>query len=285
MKNISKNQRGVALIAVLWLVAAMGLIMTGIVKSVRNEAQSVGLQRQAVVASAQADAVILLALQNLQVQSKEPQNGMQLIPVKFGTSTNQVLVQPLNGFIDINNASPSLLAEMYRYAGGLNPEAAQTLAQATAAARQTKNTKGEVQGFDSIEDLLQVPQMTYSLYAKIFGLITADLKDGSGRVNALAAPADVLQVLTGGDASRAAALVARRKADPNVMDTSFLKPEHIEMTSSRSLRLQVQVDLPGGGWSQKAWFVHWGADPRTGLPWRVLGTQQSMQHPPLNSSS
>ena len=271
-------QRGVALIAVLWLVAAMGLIITGIVQSVRSEARTVGLQRQAVVANALADGAILLALQNMHAQQKEPSNAVQVIPVQFEGQTSEVSVQPLNGLIDINNATPQLLAEMYRHAGGLNEQAAQALAQATVELRQLTSEKGTTQGFDATEDLLRVPKMTYNLYAKINGLITADLKDGSGRVNALAAPLGVLEVLTSGNVARAAILATKRNADSNVMDTSFLKPEHIEMTSSRSLQLQVQVSLPGGDSSQKTWLVSWGTDRRSGLPWRVLGTRQSIQH-------
>ena len=284
MVTPKEARRGVALIAVLWLVAAMSLIITGIVQSVRSEIRTVGVQRQAVIANALADAGILLALQNLQVQQKEPGAAIQLIPVQFEGLSAQVSVQPLNGLIDINNAAPLLVADLYRHAGGLNADAAQALAQATVESRQFKNAKGVTQGFEAIEDLLRVPKMTYDLYVKVAGLVTADLKDGSGRVNALAAPVGVLQVLTGGDVARAASLAARRTADLNVMDTSFLKPEHIEMAPSRSLRLQVQVDLADGAAAQRAWLVYWGADPRSGLPWRVLGTQQSMQRAPVNPS-
>ena len=278
--KVRAAQRGVALIAVLWLVAAMSLIITGIVQSVRSEIRTVGVQRQAVIANALADAGILLALQNLQMQQKEPGAAIQLIPVQFEGLNAQVSVQPQNGLIDINNAAPLLLADLYRYAGGLNADAAQTMAQATVESRQFKNEKGLAQGFEAIEDLLRVPKMTYDLYVKVAGLVTADLKDGSGRVNALAAPAGVLQVLTGGDVARAASLAARRTADLNVMDTSFLKPEHIEMAPSRTLRLQVQVNLADGAAAQRAWLVYWGTDPRSGLPWRVLGTQQSMKRAP-----
>lgn len=277
MRTPRGTQHGVALIAVLWMVAAMGLIITGIVQSVRSEVRTAGLQRQTVVASALGDAAILLALQKLQAQRQEPGNAIQHIPVQFGGLASNVSVQPLNGLIDINNAPPLLLAEMYRHAGGLPPAAAQAMAQATVDTRQAKSAKGAVQGFDAIEDLMRVPTMTYVLYAKIIPLITADLKDGSGRVNALAAPLGVLQVLAGGDVARAAILAGQRDADPMVMDTSFLNPGLIEMASSRSLQFLVQVALPGGGSLQKAWNVYWDTDPRSGLPWRVLGTQQSLR--------
>ncbi len=274
---IDLRQRGVALIAVLWLVSAMGLIITGVVQSVRSEVRTVGLQRQAVVANAAADAAILMALQHLHAYKIEPKSAIQTIPVQFDGQPREVVVVPLNGLINLNQASISLLADMYRFAGELVPEAAQAMAQATLDLRQLKNAKGQAQGFDAKEDLLRVPTMTYGLYAKVVGLVTVDLKESSGRVNALAAPSGVLKILTGGDAARAAVLESKRNADPATMDTSFFKPEHIEMTASRSLRLQVQMDLPGGGAASKAWHVHWGEDPRSGLPWRVLSTQQSLQ--------
>jgi general secretion pathway protein K len=275
--SLLRAQRGVALIAVLWLVAAMTLIITGVVQSVRGEIRTAGQQRQIVVAGALADAAILLALQSLHASQKEPLNILQLIPVQFQGKVTRVTVQPLNALIDINNAGPLLLADMYRYAGGLDAEAAQTMAQATINTRQEKSVKGTLQGFDAVEDLLKVPAMTYDLYAKILEVVTSDLREGSGRVNALAAPLEVLQILTSGDVARAAAMSAQRGADPNAMDTSFLKPELIEMVSSRSLRVQVETELPSGGSLRKAWHVYWDTDPRSGLPWRVLGSQQSQQ--------
>ena len=72
-------------------------------------------------------------------------------------------------------------------------------------------------------------------------------------------------------------MVAQRSAGFNVMDTSFLKPELVEMASSRSLRLQVEIELPNGGSLRKVWHVYWDTDPRSGLPWRMLGSQQSKQ--------
>ena len=176
MKHPEMTQRGVALIAVLWLVAAMGLIITGLVQAVRSEARTTGLQRQALVANGLADAAILLALQSMQAQKGVLPKSIQVMPVQFEGHTSEVSVQPLNGLIDINHASVVLLSDLYRHAGGMNPDSAQALAQATVEFRQTKSTKGRAQGFDAIEDLLGVSGMTYELYAKINHLITADLK-------------------------------------------------------------------------------------------------------------
>src|SRR5665647_2364757 len=99
MRNPGMTERGVALIAVMWMVAAMGLIITGIVQAVRSEAQTTGLQRQSLVANALADAAILLALQSLHAQKNELPKGIQVIPVQFEGGNYEVSVLPLNGLI------------------------------------------------------------------------------------------------------------------------------------------------------------------------------------------
>ena len=274
MKSLGTTQRGMALLAVLWMVAAMGLIITGIVQSVRMETKTAGSHRQVLAASSRADAFILLALQKIQSNPVRPGTYPQSLPVAFEEHAGTVTVLPLNGLININTASVKLLAEMYRHAGGLSPQEAQAIAQATLNTRELKNSKGTRQNFDAIEDLLRVPTMTYDLYAKLTDLVITDLRNGSGQVNPHAAPLGVLQILAGGDLARATVLASQR--DTNTMDTSLLEPEYIAIGASNYLRLQTQVQLPGGGALQKAWLVYWGNDPRSGLPWRMLGTQQSM---------
>jgi len=281
MKRLSPPQRGLALLAVLWVVAAMGLAVTGIVHMVRNEIKAAGLERQIVMASARADAFILLALQNMQASAREPGNGPHKLAVTFEGEDSAVSVLPLNGLIDLNSAPVKLLAEMYRYAGGLSQQEAQTLAQATQETRQVKNSKGVQQNFDAIEDLLQVPGMTYNLYAKLAEIVTADIRNGSGRVNPLSAPLGVLQILAGGNMARAAALAAQSSADAKAMDTSFFDPELVDMASSTNLRLRTQVALPSDGFLQKTWLIYWGVDPRSGLPWRVIGKQQTVSRTAL----
>ena len=281
MRQRRSPRRGMALLAVLWVVAAMALAATGIVHMVRNEIKAAGLQRQILVAGARADALILLALQNMHASAKETGGSPQKLTVKFEGDEGNVSVMPLNGLIDINSAPLKLLAEMYRQVGELNQQEAQTLAQATLETRKIKNSKGAQQNFDAPEDLLQVPGMTYNLYAKLADIVTADLRNGTGRVNPLAAPQGVLQILTGGNIARAAALAAQRDAGVKAMDTSFLDPELVDMASSSNLRLQTQVALPSDGFLQKTWLIYRGVDPRSGLPWRVLGKQQTVSRGPL----
>lgn len=265
------RQRGMALVAVLWLVAAMSLIIGGVVRAVRTEVQHAGLQRQIVIASATADAAILLALQRIQAQA--PGSQSQTRQVVFDGTTHVVRITPLNGLLDINSAPAGLLANLYRYAGGTDPDVARNLAQSTVDTRMRKNVKGQAQGFDTVTDLMAVPGMRYELYAKVSPLVTADIKGGSGRVNPLAAPLALLTVLASGDAGRAAQYAAQRSANTITADSSFFQSDHIEMTPSESLSLQVDVTLPDGVALRRTWNVFLGNDVRTGLPWRVLKVQ------------
>ena len=284
MKIHETSQQGMVLLAVLWMVAALSLIVTGVLQSVRSEVQLAGSHRQVLAASATADAFILLALQNIQLKPGQPDINPQSLSVQFEEHVGTVSVLPLNGLIDLNAASVKLLTDAYRYAGGLTQQQALALAQATKETRDIKNSKGQPQNFDAIEDLLRVPSMSYDLYAKMIGLVTTDLRSGSGLINPHAAPLGVLQVLTGGDLVRAAALAYQRDKDPKTMDTTFLETEHIALAPSNSLRFQTQVQLSGGGVFQKSWLIYWGSDPRSGLPWRLLGTQQSTLRSVQNGS-
>jgi general secretion pathway protein K len=273
------HRRGMALIAVLWLVAAMSLIISGVIRSVRSDAQAVGLQRQTLLASARGDAALLLALQSLHAEQKELPKTQKNLPVEFDGQTFQVQVTPLNGLVDINRVQLALLSALYLHAGGANPAQALALAQDTLATRDRLSLKGIPTGFAATDDLMSVPGMNYDLYAKVAPLVTAVIKNGGGRVNPLAAPLGVLDVLAEGNSTRANQFMTQRDAAGVTADGSFFKPEWIDMSASKSMRFEVSVELPDGAHLQRSWHVYWDTDPRTNLPWRVLSKQQLLQSP------
>lgn len=286
MKRKSLRRHGVALISVLWLVAAMSLIISGVVRSVRGEAKSASDSRQAMLAGAKADAAILLALQRLHSQKAESKPNLQNLAVTFEGLNYNVLVMPLNGLVDINQAPVGLLTSLYQFVAGVTPDEARILAQATVERRQLKDVKGQQRGFESVSDLMTVPGMSYELYAKVSPLITADIKSGSGRVNLLAAPMALLVALASGDINRATQFLAQRSVDSNVVDATFFNPEFTEMTASTSLRLEADVALSeGGAIIQKVWHIYWARDERSGLPWRVLDVSQSRRAKHFQGSS
>ena len=281
MKGIRVNgcgnasSRGVALIAVLWIVAALTIIVTGFSRAVRNEVQFVSSARQSVVAQALGDAAVVLVLQKMAANST-PVNRLTYLDTLYRNVPIRVEIMPLNGLVDINRATSPLLSRLYEVAGGVSPDAAQALALATIEVRERRGERGQPERFEAIEDLLRVPGVDYDLYARLSSLITADLR-GSGRVNPMAAPVGVLAVLANGDAGLAARIARERDAGLESIDTTALEISFTDTSSVRRYRLQARVPLEDGTWLRTSCDVDLGVSVRDGLPWRTFYTQRRFE--------
>lgn len=263
------------LIAVLWMVAALSIIVMGVTRSVREEAKVMSLSRQALDGEAVGDAAIQLVLQELVASSERPARLVQVDVVYRGTPVN-VRVMPLNGLIDINGASLPLLTSLFAIGGGAPPEVAADLARATLEARTNADSTGKAERFEAIEDLLRVPGVDFSLYARLSPLITADLR-GGGRVNPLAAPPGVLAVLSGGDIGVASRIAADRDAGAVGVDTSALQADFVDGAVVPRFRIEARVPLAGGAALLFARSVDLNARPREGMPWHTFQTRRSFE--------
>lgn len=267
-----------ALLAVLWIVAALSIIATGITRTLRQEARAITLARQVVEAQALGDAAIQVALQTL-AASRQPLTRATTADITYRGLTMQVQLMPLNGLIDINMASALLLQRLFVVAGGLSPEAAQELSQAVVQIRQQRDARGAQQRFEAEEDLLRVPGFDYDLYARLAGLLTADLR-GSGRVNPLAAPPEVLAVLADGDTAVARQIAAARDAGQAGVHTLALDASLLDTAASRRLRALARVPMADGSFVRVARSVDLGARTPDGAPWYTFRVAVSAE--PVN---
>lgn len=274
------SSQGVALLAVLWIVAALAIAVGGIQLSVRSELRVVGAARRTVEAVAAGEAAMALALQDM-LASAERINRRQLKEYRYRERLVEVQLTPLNGLIDINRAPEALLAATYTVAGKLATDAAARLAVATVEARAQRDATGRQWGFEAIQDLLRVPGVDYELYARLSPLLTAEAQ-GSGRVNPLAAPKEVLLVLAGGNASRAHAIDARLDSGANSMevDITGLNGEFTGVSPSTRFRIQAKVPNGDGGWTVVLRNVDIRPDNVSGLPWRIFNAEQWIIAPP-----
>lgn len=270
-----RRSDGVALVAVLWMVMALGLAAHSLIGSLRGEIRHIGHERAQLTAAAVADGAILLALQDLQVNRLTNLSQIRPYNLRFQDSDVDIEVIPLNGWIDINNAPESLLQALFQHGGGAPPGQAQQLAQAVKLFREQRTHQGRAQSFEAPEDLLRVPGLDFDLYVKIESLVTAELSSG-GRVNPLAAPEAVLLVLAGGNTGLVQSLVARRSTAAATTDLTGLPPEHVDNAGSSRVCVCAKVALPDGRVLHRGWRVALGASTATGLPWRILGREQRL---------
>lgn len=265
--GLSLRQRGVALVAVLWIVAALSIVVTSISSSVRQEIKAVSASRQSVVGEALGQAAIQLVLQDLASRPDRAQ-ALSFVDTVFKETPVRVRVLPLTGLIDINNASPALLARLFRHAG-VDARGAEALAAAAVQWRSANDGRGRPVGFEAPEDLLRVKGVDYTLYARLAELVTADVQ-GNGRVSPIAATQEVLRVLASDNATLFAGRPMERNATRALTDTTALNGEFTDSNAQTPrFQLQARVPLANGSWLLVSRTVDFSGG-RNGLPWRTI---------------
>lgn len=270
--------RGMALIAVLWVVTALTILVTGFSRVARDEIGVVASARQGVLAQATGDAAIALALQELAVATV-PVTRVRYLDIGYRGLAVSVSVMPLTGLIDLNTAPPALLARLYEVAGGLPEGAAQALAQATVDARTKVGPANRPERFEAVEDLLRIPGVDYDLYARLSPLLTVYARAG-GRVNPMAAPLEVLTVLANGNAAVAGRIAQERDRGAEGVDTTALEASFLGAASVRRYRVSALVPLADGNRARIVRIVDLGFSSRDGLPWRTLHAERSFEPTP-----
>ena len=276
--HASARQAGIALVGVLWMVAALSLIVAGMVKLTRQDARTVSVSKQGVFAEAYGQAAIVQAVQRMQTDPSQY--------VRYNKFTTQyqglpieVAVVPLNGLINLNGAPAGLLAKLFRVAGGLPASAADALAQQVVTLRDRPDAKGLALGFDAVEDLLQVPGVDYDLYANIARLLVVSRRSAA-RVNALAATPEVLLVLSGGHAAVANQVAQARQVAGSAPDTTRLDASFVDNGSVSRYRLIASLSLDSG----RRWYVSRDIDLNRnapdGQPWRIFGADRRVASAP-----
>ena len=273
-----------ALVAVLWLVAAMSILVLGATSTVRQHIQATGQMRDAVSGQAVAEAAFALALQQLMAESKrEP--GIQSGQFQVQGVDVTVQLTPLNGWINLNSADEALLTRVFTGPGGLPAPQATALAQEVKMWRdhrpQTnpdglRNTGQTKRLFERVDDLMLVPGFDYDLLARVRGLFTTDLTAGA-RVNVLAAPPEVLAVLADGNQGVVEQITRNRTAGAAEVDTSGLERNLVQTSPTDHYRLSADVPLDAGKMLRVTQDVVVGRTYSKIAPWRVLRESRQVQ--------
>lgn len=244
MSRRAHRARGVALIVVLWIVAALGVLVLGLVQAQRSELRLAGAARDQLLGAAVGQAAVQLAVQR-QLNAGATADRLLRVPVTHGGLTVDVEVMPLSGLIDLNQAPETLLVALFVQAGGLDEAAARALSAALVARRQQKLPEGRDNRLEAPEELLALPGADYDLLARITSLVTTD-SAGSGRVHPLAAPYGVLLVLARGSADIARRIAEDRDAGAATIDTTRLEGAYIDATVSSRYRFTAHVPATDG---------------------------------------
>ncbi|MDR0635276.1 MAG: general secretion pathway protein GspK [Azoarcus sp.] len=278
---------GFALIAVLWIVAALAVLVTSLLTISRGEMREAQLRLDSGRAVAIGDAAIQLAVLDW-TRAQPPPDRLLRTHYTFDGVDIEVEIVPASGYIDLNNAPENLLQALFIHAAALAPAEALQLAQRIVDWRDSDEDPlphGAEAGnyaaaglgwrprddrFLVPEDLLQVLGIDFALFARIQPFITVWSSGGAG-VNPMAAREPMLVVLSQGNGGEARRIAMARDAGDSAIDTTTLEQTFLR-TGQVGNVLHVQASMPvddGKRLAVRGRWVSLRADP-DGTPWRTI---------------
>ena len=271
-----QRQRGVALAIVVWFLAAMSLLVAGIVSQSRVDTRMAQTHIAKAKAEAAGDGAIQLMLAALESTQFKSFRGRGVPSQDFTVGDQQVSVHlyPVSGLIDINGASKELLTMLFTSAGNSAQANAQLLASNVVKWRSQPGARTrELSQFRSIEDLLRVDGITRALLEVVRGAVVVGTVKQVG-VDWLSAPPSVLAVLAGDDVTKVSAMVEKRGGDfsPNKTLPRGLNPRMQSVGSGNDFRADAIVTVGDKQWLRRRW-VSVGFATDNLLPWQYKGTE------------
>jgi len=286
---LSPPSAGMALIAVLWMTAALSLLVAGMLSISRAEVKATQVRSDLAQATALGDAAIQLAVLDWQTRSPKPDRLLHTDYLIEGRPVAVRLV-PASGYVDLNTASQALLAVLLQFGGGLAPAEAETMARRIVDWRDRNEAElpggAEAPAYAAAgvpwrprngsflvpEDLMQVLGMDFDLYQRIRPLITV-WAGGAPGINAYAAPPEVLYLAAQGKQDVAYRIAVARDAGEQGVDLTQLEAAFVRNgTLGNILHVEARLPLDTGRSAIRGRWLLLGADPG-GAPWRTIAVE------------
>lgn len=270
-------QRGVALAYLLWMLAGLALLVSGLVTLSLGDVRSTGLLRdRAQVRAAGMGAAHLLLRDRMDEQAAgvretaggENSGGSTVFTrgYEFGGYRITGRVIPLNGLLSLNSAPAGLLSDLFQFVGGMDQGDAAVLADRVVAWRSGEfPDSDEAMRFLVVEDLLRVPGMSRTVYDRIHGLVHTE-DGGAAGVDPTAAPPGVLLVLARGDETQVEDALGKSRNPGETLAADF--PDLYQASGGGGVEfVDLDITMPDGKVFRQRIVVD--TSSRTGsAPWR-----------------
>lgn len=281
---------GAALILVLWLVAALSLVVLAGAQGVRQQAQRATLDLERLRTESVLDAAIQVVAQRLLVD-KGQGSQYRILRLALGSSDVWVEITPSGGLVDVNVASDALLQALFQRAGGLTSGEAAILSSRVRDYIDPDDAPGGVGGAEAaqyraagwptlprnaaLEDLSEL-KFVLGMTTGLYEIIAPHLGiNGQQRIEVDSAPPALIDALTGQQG-----LGARIHNSPPEMRAGVLlsgaAAEFFTPTRSsgaQTMRLRAFARAEGGRWWLREVWVDLGERPDALTPWTTLSIE------------
>lgn len=288
------QQRGLALIVVLWMLTLLMIMASSFTLTMRRETAALTNMKALSQARALAEAGINIAMLNLLPMDEKIRwrSDNSLYEVEFEGARIRIRVADESGKLDLNSGDPTMLRSLLSSALGLEPELADQLAAAIIDWRdaddiQTPNGAEKAQyekaglkfsppnkPFDSIEELQMVLGMKPDYFKKLEPLLT--VFSYSNNVNPAKASREVLLNFPNVTPEMVDAYILQRTENAR-SGLPSVPPPWAPANASASQVFEVTAEaMPAEGITGAvSAVIRRGQSPRQGLPFSILKWQKS----------
>ena len=236
---------------VLWFLAAMSLLVSGIVYEARADVKLAQLHSARAKAEAAGDGAIQLAMAAL-TTGDEALEGEFISRARFivGDQPVEVSILPIAGLIDLNYASVEMLQALFEFGAGMEALDAQALAGSLALARRDRLL--------SPEDFLAIEGASRAIFDAIKDSIRVTATK-TGRLDLLSSPQSVLDIVAAQNPERVAA--AQQRANDAAGKNS-------KGNTRGDFRVDALVTVGDKVWVRRRWVTAGGTGTGS-LPWKI----------------
>lgn len=270
------GERGIALVAVLWILALLATLVLGFVVEARTSLRIVHNDGETAKARSIADAGVTLAILGVfdPAPATQWRGDGSVHTLRYGGGTIQARIEDEDGKLDVNSAPIQALRNLFHTLGAADADQiAAAIDARRAAARATvdqSSGRPAPPAFHVLEDLRGLPGMTAALYARLPDFVTVYSAQGS--VDPQTAPREVLLSLPNIDPAQIQTDLAARSG-PHAAGSPTISGQQLLPSSP----LRVFTIVSEGRTAQGTRFVRRAIVTLTGVPdapYRFLAWRQ-----------